>query len=247
MRSSNPALLGDTFGGFGYVADRSDAMSVQGSLTKTIILFLCMLLTAGYTWNLAFQSGNPAVVTPWMMGGLFGGLIAAFVTIFKKEWAAYTAPIYALLEGLFIGGISAIFEASYPGIAMQATLLTFGAMAMMLFLYKTGIIQVTEKFRMGIFIATGAVGLIYFVSIILSFFGIQIPFIYGGGLFGIGFSLVVVGIASFNLILDFDFIEQGARRGVPKYMEWYGAFAMMVTLVWLYLELLRLLSKLRER
>lgn len=239
--------MGDTFGGFGYVADRSDAMSVQGTVTKTGILFFLMLLTAGFTWTKVMQAGNPEVAAPWMWGGLILGFITAMVTAFKVEWSPILAPIYALFEGLFLGGISALFEASYPGIAFQATALTFGTMAMMLFLYKSGLIQVTEKFRMGIIAATGAVALVYFVSIILSFFGIQIPFIYGSGMFGIGFSLLVVGIAAFNLILDFDFIEQGANRGVPKFMEWYGAFALMVTLVWLYIEMLRLVAKLRER
>ncbi|MCB1212893.1 MAG: Bax inhibitor-1/YccA family protein [Chlamydiia bacterium] len=247
MRTSNPALSDRAFQNVPRAFAQSESMSVDGTITKTGVLFFLMLLSAGYVWNLFFQSGNPATVSSWMMGGVFGGLIIALVTAFKQEWAPFTAPAYALCEGLFIGGISAVLEASYPGIAVQATALTFGVMALMLVLYKTQLIVVTDKLRMGIFAATGAVALLYIGSMILSFFGVQVPFIYGSGVLGIGFSLIVVGIASFNLILDFDFIEQASRRNMPKYMEWYGAFALMVTLVWLYIEILRLLSKMRER
>lgn len=190
---------------------------------------------------------NVAVVSPWMIGGVIGGMIAAFATIFKKEWAPVTAPIYAVLEGLFIGGISSLMELQFSGIVIQAAALTFGTLAMMLFLYQTGLIRATERFRLGVIAATGAVALVYFVSIVLSFFGVNASMIYGNGLMGIGFSLVVVGIAALNFILDFDFIETGVRYRVPKYMEWYAGFALMVTLIWLYVEFLRLLSKLRER
>ncbi len=178
-----------------------------------------------------------------MIGGI-GGFIMALVTIFKKEWAPMTAPLYALLQGLFIGGISSMIEASYPGIVIQAVSLTFGTLAGMLFLYKSGIIQVTEKFRLGVFAATAGIAIFYLVTIALSFFGVNVPLMNGGGIWGIGFSVIVVIIAALNLVLDFDFIEQGAAsKRLPQYMDWYAAFALMVTLIWLYLEILRLLSK----
>lgn len=248
MRSSNPALPMNTFSGFGRTFDQSNTMTIGGTVLKTALLLLCVLLTAGWTWGLFAKSGgNPAVVTPWMIGGAIGGFVAAMVTIFKKEWAPMTAPIYALFEGLFIGGISSIMEVQFSGIVIQAAGLTFGTLAMMLFLYQSGIIRATEKFKMGVVAATGAVALVYIVSMVISFFGIYPSFIYGNGIGGIVFSLIVVGIAAMNFILDFDFIENGARNNVPKYMEWYGAFAMMVTLIWLYVEFLRLLSKMRSR
>lgn len=247
IRSSNPALSDDTFSKFGYIA-RSDAMTVQGTIAKTLFLLLCTLLTAGWTWIKFFKTGSqPAAVAPLMTIGGIGGFILALITVFKIQWAPVTSIFYALLEGLFIGGLSATLEASFPGIAIQATALTFGTLAAMLFAYQSGLIRATEKFKIGIVAATGGIALLYIVSIILSFFHINIPFIYGNGAFGIGFSIVVVIIAALNFIIDFDFIEQGVARGAPKYMEWYGAFAMMVTLIWLYIEILRLLSKLRER
>lgn len=248
MRSANPAIQSDPFTRFGKPSGRVEFMSVSGTVTKTLICLLLTLLTAGFTWFQFYQSGmKPEAVQGWMMLGLFGGLITAFVTIFKMQWCMYTAPIYALLEGLFIGGISSIFEAQYPGIVIQATGLTFGTLAVMLFAYQSGLIQATEKFKLGVVAATGAIALVYFVSFILSFFGMTPSFIYGTSLFSIGFSLLVVGIAALNLIIDFDFIEKGANRGAPKFMEWYGAFTLMVTLIWLYIEFLRLLAKVRSR
>jgi uncharacterized YccA/Bax inhibitor family protein len=181
-----------------------------------------------------------------MLGGL-GGFIAAMVTIFKKQWAPVTAPIYAVLEGLLLGGISAVFELRYPGIAFESVALTFGTLFALLFLYRTGIIRVTEKFRLGVFAATGAIALFYLLQMILGLFHFEFTSVNGSGIIGIGFSLIVVGVAALNLVLDFDFIEKGVQYGAPKYMEWYGAFGIMVTLVWLYLEILRLLSKLQRR
>lgn len=248
MRSSNPALSEDTFTHFGYRMAAAEAMTVQGTMIKTALMLLCLLLSAGYTWSLFIKShGNVAAVTPWMWGGAIGGFVAALVTIFKKEWAAVTAPIYALLEGFFIGGLSSLLEASFPGIVIQATALTFGTMAAMLAVYQSGIIDVNDRFRFGVAAATGGIVLVYFGAILLGFFGISLPIVYGSGWLGILFSLLVVGVAALNLILDFDFIDKGSRLGVPKYMEWYGAFALMVTLIWLYIEMLRLLAKLRER
>jgi uncharacterized YccA/Bax inhibitor family protein len=179
--------------------------------------------------------------------GAIGGFITAMVTIFKKTWSPVTAPLYALLEGLVLGAISALLEKVYPGIAIQAVGLTFGVLFCLLFAYSSRMIRVTAKFRLGVVAATGAIAVTYLVDMVLHFFGIQIPFIHQSGFWGIAFSVVVVIIASLNLVLDFDFIESGTQSGAPKYMEWYGAFGLMVTLIWLYLEILRLLSKLRDR
>ena len=247
MRTANPALNDKTFRGLGYAADASDMMTIQGTVNKTGILLLFLFLTAGWTWNSFFETGNPAAIAPLTMVGAFGGFIVAMVTVFKKTWAPITAPLYAALEGLFLGGISAVFEARFPGIVIQAVALTFGTLFSLLLAYKSGVIKPTENFKLGIVAATGGIGLIYFVTIILGFFGIQMPFIHDSGILGIGFSLFVVVIAALNLVLDFDFIENGAEAGIPKYMEWYAAFGLLVTLVWLYIEILRLLSKLNSR
>ncbi len=259
MRTANPALNAKTFsqsGSFGV----GQTMTLQGTVNKSFVLLGLLLLTASWVWGKVIQPApmvegfggamparSVANVMPFVMGGGILGFITAMVTIFKKEWAAVTAPVYALCEGLFIGGISAIFEMQYPGIVLQAVALTFGTLFSLLLAYKSGMIKATENFKLGIVAATGAIGLVYLVSIIMGFFGTSIPMIYSSGPIGIGFSLVVVVIAALNLVLDFDFIEQGASAGAPKYMEWYAAFGLMVTLVWLYIEILRLLSKLRDR
>ena len=245
-RSGNPALSDATFRKEGAAIGK--VMTLQGTVNKTGILLALLVICAFYTWNIFFQTGNPAAVMPLAIGGAIGGLIFALITIFKKTWAGITAPIYAGLEGLFLGGISAIFEAKYPGIVIQATGLTLGTLASLLLLYKMGIIKPTENFRLMIVSATMGIGVLYLISFVMNMFGSTgIGFIHSNGLFGIGFSLFVVAIAALNLVLDFDFIEQGAEQGAPKYMEWFGAFALMVTLIWLYLEMLRLLAKLRSR
>ena len=246
-RSGNPALRNTTFKNEGTTADQ--VMTLQGTVNKTGILLVLVVIGATYTWNLFFQNGNAAgAVMPIAIGGAIGGLVFALITMFKKTWASVTAPIYAVLEGLFLGGISAIFEARYPGIVIQATGLTLGTLASLLLLYKLGIIKPTENFRLMIVSATMGIGILYLISFVMNMFGSTgIGFIHSNGLFGIGFSLFVVAIAALNLVLDFDFIEQGSEQGAPKYMEWFGAFALMVTLIWLYLEMLRLLSKLRSR
>ena len=245
-RSGNPALSDATFRKEGAAIGK--VMTLQGTVNKTGILLALLVICAFYTWNIFFQTGNPAAVMPLAIGGAIGGLIFALITIFKKTWAGITAPIYAGLEGLFLGGISAIFEAQYPGIVIQATGLTLGTLASLLLLYKMGIIKPTENFRLMIVSATMGIGVLYLISFVMNMFGSTgIGFIHSNGLFGIGFSLFVVAIAALNLVLDFDFIEQGAEQGAPKYMEWFGAFALMVTLIWLYLEMLRLLAKLRSR
>jgi uncharacterized YccA/Bax inhibitor family protein len=239
--------MSNAFSGFGVVSE-SNTMTIRGTVNKTGILLLLVLLPAAWVWRMFFQAGaNPAAVQTWMYVGLFGGLIFSLVTIFKRNWAPITAPLYAIMEGLFLGAISAMFEATYQGLVVQAVSLTMATLLVMLVTYQAGWIQATDNFRMGVVAATGGIALVYFVSIILGFFGINVPFINGSGWFSILFSVFVVGIAALNFILDFDFIEKGARASIPKYMEWYGAFALMVTLIWLYLEILRLLSKLNER
>jgi uncharacterized YccA/Bax inhibitor family protein len=243
LRSGNPALSDHAFRGLGRAGER---MTLGGTVNRTAIMLALMLITAGWTWNQFYSGGDPAAVMPYMWLGIIGGLIAALVTAFKKTWAPVTAPIYALLEGFAVGGISAIFEARFPGIVVQAVGLTFGTLAALLVAYRSGLIRATENFKLGVVAATGGIFLVYLVDIILRVFGIGIPFIHESGAFGIGFSVFVVIIAALNLVLDFDFIESGVVQGAPKYMEWYGAFALMVTLIWLYLEILRLLAKTRR-
>jgi uncharacterized YccA/Bax inhibitor family protein len=221
-------------------------MTISGTVNKAGILMLCVLATAMWSWSQFFTNG-PSAVGGLTMIGVFGGFIAAMITIFKKEWSPVTAPIYALLEGLFLGSLSAMMELRFPGIAIESVALTFGTCFCLLLAYRSGLIRASEKFTLGIVAATGGIAVVYFASMILGFFHVQIPGIFGSGPVGILFSLAVVIVASLNLILDFSFIEQGAYRGAPKYMEWYSAFGLMVTLVWLYLEIIRLLSKLRDR
>jgi uncharacterized YccA/Bax inhibitor family protein len=252
MKTSNPALNGKTFENlsgaqYGGVIDETTRMTLNGTVNKTGILLVCAIATAAWTWHTFLQSRDFADVAPMMIGGALVGFIVAMVTIFKKEWSPVTAPIYALLEGLVLGGLSAWMDLRYPGIAMQAVGLTFGTLFVMLLAYRSGLIPVTAKLRMGIVAATGGIALLYVLEMLLGFFGIHFAAINGSGFIGIGFSLFVVAIAALNLVLDFDFIERGVQCGAPKYMEWYGAFGIIVTLVWLYLEILRLLSKLRSR
>ncbi|QCO68102.1 Bax inhibitor-1/YccA family protein [Luteimonas yindakuii] len=252
MRSANPALKESTFLdlGSGTVVSRDgDTMSINGTVNKTAFLLVLTVLTAAFAWSQAVGAdGQPAPgfgIYAW--GGAIGGFVIAMVTIFKKTWAPVTAPLYALVEGFFLGAISALFNAYYEGIVMQAVLLTFGTLFAMLFAYRSGLVRATENFKLGVVAATGGIALVYLATIVLGFFGIQIPMIHESGIVGIGFSLFVVVIAALNLVLDFDFIESGAEQGAPKYMEWYGAFGLMVTLVWLYVEFLRLLAKLQGR
>lgn len=242
MRTGNPMLKEDVF-------IRSlpgvQTMSLQGTVNKTVVLLALVVIGAAWTWSLFFNQGPPAVM-PWMVTGLIGGFLVAMAAIFKQSWAPALAPAYAILEGLALGGISAFFETRFPGIVLQAVVLTFGVLFVLLMAYKSGLIKATENFRLGVVAATGGIALVYLISFIGRFFGWQMPYIHDSGAIGIGFSLFVVVIAALNLVLDFDFIERG--HGVaPKYMEWYGAFGLIVTLVWLYLEILRLLSKLRSR
>lgn len=256
IRSGNPALKESTFLdlGSGTVVSRdAGAMTLNGTVNKTGILLLLSVLTAAFAWTQSVVTGpdgTPMVapgVTVYALGGAIGGFILALVTVFKKTWSPVTAPLYALVEGFFLGAISAVFELKYPGIVFQAVLLTFGTLGALLAAYRSGLIRATENFKLGVVAATGGIALVYLVSMGLRLFGKDIPLIHESGLVGIGFSLFVVVIAALNLVLDFDFIESGVEAGAPKYMEWYGAFGLMVTLVWLYIEFLRLLAKLQSR
>ena len=244
LRSTNPVLKEKAFAG---AIPTGETMTIQGTVNKTGLLLLFVVVSAAWTWGLA-HSENPDAAYPWMLGGLIGGLVVALVTIFKKEWSPVSAPIYALLEGLALGGISAIFNKMYDGIAVQAISLTLGVMFVMLLAYKLRIVQATRGFKLGVIAATGGIAIVYLINMAMSLFGhSQMSFLNAATPLGIGISLFVVIIASLNLIIDFDMIETGARMGAPKYMEWYGAFGLMVTLIWLYMEMLRLLSKVRRR
>jgi uncharacterized YccA/Bax inhibitor family protein len=244
-RSGNPALKESTFRGLP-VAAEGEGMTIEGTVNKTYVLFL--LLIVGVAGAVVAEE---SALYGLMMLGAIGGLITALVTVFRKQWAPITAPIYALLEGLFVGAISLVMEAAYPGIVLPAVSLTFGTLFALLAAYRTGLIKATENFKLGVAAATGAIFVVYLAQFVLGIVGVQVGFlhdaIFGAGWLGIGVSVVVIIVAALNLVLDFDFIEHGAAARAPKYMEWYGAFGLLVTLIWLYLEILRLLSKLRSR
>ncbi len=239
LRSGNPALSKNTFKNIDF--SQSNRMTLEGTVNKTIIALILLFTSASYS----FSNANTGFV--WF--GFIVGFILALVTIFKKEWAPYTVPLYAIFEGLALGGISYIYASIYTGIVQQAIFLTFGIFGSLLFAYKTRIIKPTENFKLGLFAATGGIFLVYLLSFIMSFFGAGLPIMnpQNSSLMSIGFSLFVVIIASLNLVLDFDFIEEASEVGAPKYMEWYGVFGLLVTLIWLYLEILRLLAKLNSR
>jgi uncharacterized YccA/Bax inhibitor family protein len=244
MATANPAMSEAVYRRAGRADTYSRVMTLEGTVMKTAVLVAILLVTAAYTWIQA-RDGNAPLTYGLLIGGSLGGLVTALVTIFVPRISPVTAPIYSALEGLVLGAISAVFEARYPGIAIQAVSLSVGTLAVMLFLYGLRIIRATEKFKIGVVAATGAICLAYLLDWVVSWFGIRLPFIHETGLGGIIFSLVVVVIAALNLILDFDFIEQGIRWQAPKYMEWYGGFSLLVTLIWMYLEILRLLAKMR--
>ncbi|MGO1060152.1 Bax inhibitor-1/YccA family protein [Planococcus sp. FY231025] len=244
MRSGNPSLKPEAFEKF-TDARTGRKMTIQGTVNKTFILLLLVLATFVYSWN-QFLS-NPDSAMPLILVGAIGGLLVALVTIFIPKVSPFTAPLYALLEGLFVGAVSAQYEVQYGGIVFQAVLLTIGVLLSLLLAYKSGFIKVTQNFRLGVVAATGAIFIVYLISFVGSFFGFQIPHLHEATPLGIAISVVIVIIAALNLVLDFDFIENASEKGVPKYYEWYGAFGLLVTLIWLYLEILRLLSKLRSR
>ena len=246
MRTGNPAFSNALFNDFAQERDTSVTMTVEGTAFKSLALVVILMGAAAFTWSQASAGTlNPGII----LAGALGGMCVGFLTIFKPTLAPITAPIYAVLEGLFLGAISFMINQRYPGknLASQAVLLTVATLFIMLVLYGTRIIRVTQKLTAGITAATGAIMLVYMASFVLSFFHVRVPVINDATPLGIGFSVLVVGLAAFNLLLDFDFIERGASRGMPKAMEWYGAFGLLVTLIWLYLELLRLLSKMNDR
>jgi len=247
MQSSNPTLNERTFGA-ARVGIGEPAMTIQGTINKTFILLAILVAAAAWTWSKTSNPASAGFLGITFFASMIVGLILAIATSFKPKWSPITAPLYAGCEGLLLGILSAYFEMRYPGIVMQAVGLTFAVTFAMLMGYKAGWLQATPGLRKGLMIAGGGLFLFYMVVMIASFFGIHPPaFINGGGPLGIAFSLVVVGMASMFLIIDFDIIETGSREGLEKYMEWYGAFSLMVTLIWLYVEILRLLSKINRR
>jgi uncharacterized YccA/Bax inhibitor family protein len=253
LATSNPAFAQNLFAGYGqvYGVPRSAVMTVQGTVGKTSLLLAVLSATAIWSWTAAAQGQLQWQVLPV---AAIGALVLALVTIFKPTLAPWTAPVYAAFEGVVLGVISLMVEWGLkakghpmPGVALQAVSLTLGTLCVMLFVYGTGMIRVTDRLRAGIVSATGAVCLVYLVALVLGLFGVQVPFLREPSPIGIGIGLVIVGIAAFNLLLDFDQIERGARGGAPKYLEWYSAFGLMLTLVWLYLEILQLLRQIYGR
>lgn len=242
MDTNNPVLSEKAFANLRVAGP---VMTLDGVAFKSGVLLLLACGAAGFSWVSCVA--NPALVLPLVFGGMLGGFLMALALCFKKEWSPVLAPAYAVLEGLFLGGISLLFSQRYQGIAFQAAALTLGVLAVMLVLYRFRIIRATEKFKLGVVAATGAILLLYLVSSVMGLFGKSIPFLQDSSPLSIGLSLVIVGVAALNLILDFDFIENAVRSRAPAYMEWYCGFALLVTIVWLYLEILRLLAKLNDR
>jgi uncharacterized YccA/Bax inhibitor family protein len=248
IRSSNPALSDKAFAN---PTDSLEKMTIQGTVNKSFLLIGFVLVSAYYSWQSAYPDGWSHDTAPsipgWYPIAIFAALIIAFIIIFKKTSAPFLAPVYAIFEGLTLGALSSIFEHRYPGIVMQAVFCTLGTFIALLTAYKTGIIKVTDNFRLGIAAATGGIAIVYLIDLVLMYFGRNVPFIHENGILGIAVSLFVTAIAALNLVMDFDFIERGAESGAPKYMEWYAAFGLLVTLIWLYLEILNLLSKGRKK
>jgi uncharacterized YccA/Bax inhibitor family protein len=243
-RSGNPTLKDNTFERTGHISS-GERMTIEGTVNKSFIMLAILLGAAFVTWSM--HMNGQANVFGFMIGGLIAGFILALIISFKPTTAPFLVPIYAACEGLFLGALSANYEKLYNGITMQAALLTMCVFIALLVAYRFRLIKATKNFRLGVFAATAGIALMYLVSMILGFFGITVPYLHESNWIGIGISLVIVIIAALNLVLDFDFIESGADQGAPKYMEWYGAFGLMVTLVWLYIEMLRLLAKLANR
>ncbi|MTH54325.1 hypothetical protein GKZ89_13015 [Bacillus mangrovi] len=241
MRTANPTMK-SLEKNIGYAGGKR--MTLMGAVHKSFLLLFILVISAGATWYYAAQGDD---VTPMMLIGAIGGLIFALITSFVPKASPVTAPVYAVLEGMFVGGISAYYASLYDGIVMQAVLITMGIFLGLLLVYRSGLIKVTQNFRIGVAAATLGVFMVYLISFVLGFFGLTVPFLHDSSIIGIIISLVIIVIAALNLVLDFDFIEYGAAHGLPKHMEWYAGFALLVTLVWLYLEILRLLSKLNSR
>lgn len=246
MQTSNPAFSDNILSHFDQSRSwgSSTTLTAQGTAVKSFVLLALVMLTAAWSWD---QTAAGNLSRGVLVGAMIGGFVLAMITTFKPVWAPWTAPLYASVQGIFLGALSRVTEQFYPGIAIQAVGLTGAATFIMLFLYSTGMIRVTGRLAAGIATATGALALFYLVSMVIRMFGIQMPLIHSSGTVGIAFSVFVVGLAAFNLLLDFDQIDRWSREGAPKSMEWYCAFGLMVTLIWLYLEILRLLSKLQDR
>lgn len=248
FKSGNPALTKDTFKDIEKVAKgEENVMTLQGTVNKTGILLLAVIIPAFYSWNLFTSTLDFATITPYFWTGTIGGLFLAFIIVYNMDLSPFLAPVYAILQGLCLGGLSAAINHKFPGIVMQALLLTFGICVVLLFIYKLRIIKPTENFKLIVSSATGGLALYYLASFGLTFAGVELPFIHENSAGGIIFSLFAVVLASVNLVVDFDFIEKGVEGRVPKYMEWYGAFGLMVTIIWLYVEILRLLAKSRRK
>jgi uncharacterized YccA/Bax inhibitor family protein len=249
--SSNPAMKERIFEKAVLVNSSSETMTVKGSVIKTFMLIALVILAASYTWSLVFDAFNPAAVNPWLWGGLISGLVLALIICFAPKTSPYLSPLYAAAEGFALGAISAFFEKAFAerfqGIVLTAVMITLLTALVMLFCYQTRLIKVTNKLRSVIVIATISIGVFYLVVIVLNLLNVATSFYHGTSWLSIGISAVIVVVAALNLLLDFDFIEKGSQMGAPKYMEWYGAFGLLVTLVWLYLEILRLLSKIATR
>ena len=243
-KTGNPIFKTKAFTQPGVIT--GDRMTVSGVIGKSVIMLVLLTLTAGWVWDRFLTAGTAGAVTPYVLGGLIGGLVFALATSFKPNWSPVTAPLYAICEGLALGGIAALFELRYPGIVIQAVGLTLATAFGMLILYRTGVIKVTDRFKRMLFAATTGILIFYLVTWVVSLFGVDTSVLYGHSSLSIGISLVIVAIAAFNLVLDFDIIARQSAMGAPRYMEWYGAFALMVTLVWLYLEILRLLGNTRR-
>lgn len=243
MRSANPALTANTFQRVAMAGGRT--MTLGGTVNRAFILTLLLMIVASFTWNKGLQ--NPELIGGMVMLGMIGGLIVAIATVFKKNWAPISAPLYAVFEGIALGAISLVFETKFPGIVFQAIMGTMGTLIALLLAYRSGLIKATQNFKLGVAAATGGIFFLYLISFILGFFGVQMNFLHDSSPLSIGLSVVIIIVAALNLVMDFDFIEQGAAAGAPKYMEWYAAFGLMVTLIWLYLEFLRLLAKLQSR
>lgn len=242
-RSGNPTLNDNTFERDDFYGSH-EPMTIGGTVNKAFMTLAILIGAAIVSWTMYF---NGYSVGGLIIGGAIAGLVLALIISFKPKTAPYLVPVYAIAEGLFVGALSANYEALYYGITLQAALLTMSVFVALLLAYKSRVIQATQNFRLGVFAATAGIALMYLLSFVLSFFGITVPYLHDNSLIGIIISLVIVVVAALNLVLDFDFIERGAEQGAPKYMEWYGAFGLMVTLVWLYLEMVRLLAKLRSR
>ncbi len=238
LRSGNPVLSKSTFNS---TTNVTETMTINGTVNKTVIS-LFLLVGTGY---LTFNTMN----TVLLIACGIGGFIVALITVFRKHWAPITVPIYAILEGGMLGGISFMYNNMYNGIVTNAIFLTLGILLSLLMAYRSGLIKPSENFKLGVAAATGGIAIVYLINFVMGIFGsgMGIMSINNSSMMSIGFSLVVIVIASLNLVLDFDFIEEGAEKGAPKYMEWYGAFGLLVTLIWLYLEILRLLAKLNSR